>query len=194
MTAMMRQKRKQNLTITGVIVAGLLVLAPMAATPVIAASLVNSIVTDPLTGVVLEGYDPVTYFTGAEPQMGSADHEASWQGVTWHFVSPANRDAFLKHPDIYAPQYGGHCLTSLSRGYLSDGKPRLYAISGMKLYLFYSIANREAFLATEGSQPIAAADTKWLELKTDLTGAEAPVMVSEAAPAPQTTAPSGASH
>jgi hypothetical protein len=194
MAAMMRQKRKQNLTITGAVAALLLALVQVAPTPALSASLVNTIVTDPLTGVALEGYDPVTYFIGSEPQLGSADNEATWEGVTWHFVSPANRDIFLKHPDIYAPQYGGHCLTSLARGYLSDGKPRLFAITGMKLYLFYSIANREAFLAGEGKLSIAEADTKWPALKAELTGAEAPVMVGDAAATPPPEAPETASH
>ena len=55
-------------------------------------------------------------------------------------ISPiaANRDVFIRAPEIYAPQYGGHCLTSLSRGFLTDGKPRLYVIEALKLYFFYS--------------------------------------------------------
>ncbi len=62
MAAMMRQKRKQNLTITGAIVALLVAIGLGTAAPVSAAALVTTIVTDPLTGVALEGYDPVTYF------------------------------------------------------------------------------------------------------------------------------------
>ena len=188
MAAMMRQKRKQNLTITGGIVALLVVIGLSAAAPVSAAALVTTIVTDPLTGVALEGYDPVTYFIAPEPQLGSASFEASWEGVTWHFVSAANRDVFLKNPEIYAPQYGGHCLMSLSRGYLSDGKPRLYVIAGMKLYLFYSVANREAFFASGDNAAVGEADGKWPALKAQLTGAEAPVMV-EAAASPETAEP-----
>jgi YHS domain-containing protein len=181
MAAMMRQKRKQNLTISGAIVA-IVTAIWISALPAAGASLVTTIVTDPLTGVALEGYDPVTYFISPEPQLGSSDFEAVWEGVPWYFVSAANRDVFLKNPEIYAPQYGGHCLMSLSRGYLSDGKPRLYAISGMKLYLFYSLANREAFFAAGDSQPIGVADVKWPELKAGLTGAEAPVMIDAATP------------
>lgn len=188
MAAMMRQKRKQNLTITGGIVALLVAIGLGAAAPVSAAALVTTIVTDPLTGVALEGYDPVTYFIAPEPQLGSADFEASWEGVTWHFVSAANRDVFLKNPEIYAPQYGGHCLMSLSRGYLSDGKPRLYVIAGMKLYLFYSVANREAFFASGDGAAVGEANGKWPALKAQLTGAEAPVMV-EAAASPETAEP-----
>lgn len=139
--------------------------------PAQAASLVTAIVTDPLTGVALDGYDPVSYFTDADPQPGLRDFAYEWQGVPWFFASGANRDIFMRNPEIYAPQYGGHCVMSLSRGYLSDGKPRLYAIAGMKLYLFYSLANREAFLASGETRPIADADLRWPQLSKGLVGA-----------------------
>lgn len=171
MAAMMRQKRKQNLTITaaiGAVLCALLVFLPVGAR---AAALVQTIVTDPLTGVALEGYDPVSYFTEPEPVPGLPDYEYVWQGVPWYFASPANRDVFIGNPDIYAPQFGGHCVTSLSRGFLSDGKPRLFLIEGMKLYLFYSLANREAFLSG-GEQAIATAEANWSPLSEGLTGVE----------------------
>lgn len=115
-------------------------------TPLAAASLVSAIVTDPLTGIAIDGYDPVSYFTEPEPLPGRADHVYSWGGVPWYFASAANRDAFMRAPEIYAPQYGGHCAMSLARGYLTEGKPGFYVISRAQLYLFHSAANREAFL------------------------------------------------
>jgi YHS domain-containing protein len=132
-------------------------------------SLVTTVVTDPLTGVAIDGLDPVTYFTGNEPQPGKPDFEYDWQGVPWYFVSAANRDVFIRNPDIYAPQFGGHCVTSLSRGYLSDGKPRLYAIDGLKLYFFYSTANRDAYLMSK-SATLKAATENWPKLKQNLSG------------------------
>ncbi len=170
MAAMMRQKRKQNLTITALIGALLcaLLLAPMVAR---GASLVQTIVTDPLSGVAIDGYDAVSFFTEPEPQQGWPDYEYVWQGVPWYFVSAANRDVFIRNPDIYAPQFGGHCATSLSRGFLSDGKPRLYAIEQMKLYLFYSLANREAFVSTS-AVTTTSANATWYKLMPGLTGEE----------------------
>jgi YHS domain-containing protein len=174
MAAMMRQKRKQNLTITGLLIAlwlsSGLVLSPAAN----AAALVDAIVTDPLTGVALEGYDPVSYFTEPEPVQGLADYEYQWGGVPWYFASAANRDVFMRNPEIYAPQFGGHCATSLSRGYLSDGKPRLYTIVGMKLYLFYSVANREAFFKSEDIS-VRDANGGWARLSGTLTAEEGSV-------------------
>lgn len=169
MAAMMRQKRKQILTIAALIVALCGLSGPAAA-----GALVETIVTDPLTGVALEGYDPVSYFTEPTPLVGKPDYEYVWRGVPWYFASAANRDVFMRNPEVYAPQFGGHCLMSLSRGFLSDGKPRLYVIEGMKLYLFYSPANREAFLATE-DVALSAADANWSKLAAGLTGEEASV-------------------
>ena len=174
MAAMMRQKRKQNLTITRLLAAIWLLLGLGFSLPASAAALVNAIVTDPLTGVALEGYDPVSYFTEPDPVPGLPDFEFQWGGVPWYFASAANRDVFMRNPEIYAPQFGGHCVTSLSRGYLSDGKPRLYAISGMKLYLFYSVANREAFFESEETSAHAA-EGGWVQLKGTLRGEEASV-------------------
>ena len=109
---MMRQIGKQILTIAAWLL--LVVAAP-------ADGLLSTIVTDPLTGVAIDGYDPVTYFTDSEPRLGKPDFEYDWAGVPWYFVSAANRDVFMRNPTVYAPQFGGHCLMSLARGYLHGG-------------------------------------------------------------------------
>src|SRR3569623_3622585 len=143
---MMRQISEQFLTIAVCLALTLAVHAD---------GLVTAIVTDPLTGVAIEGYDPVSYFTDSEPQQGKPQFEYDWGGVPWYIERAANRDIFQRNPSVYAPQIGGHCLMSLRRGYLSDGKPRLYVIAGLRLYFFYSTAYREAILL---SKSLAIAD------------------------------------
>ena len=155
---MMRQISEQILTIVAWLALTLGVQAD---------GLVSAIVTDPLTGVAIEGYDPVSYFTDPEPQQGRPEFEYDWGGVPWYFESAANRDVFRRNPTVYAPQFGGHCLTSLSRGYLSDGKPRLYVIEAMKLYFFYSTANRDAFLLSK-ADVYARAEANWQNLSKGL--------------------------
>ncbi len=159
---MMRQIYKQILTIA-------LLLAAVAGAPVRAESVVTAIVTDPLTGVAIEGYDPVSYFTDPEPRQGVPDYEFYWNGVPWYFVSAANRDVFMRAPEVYAPQHGGHCEMSLARGFLSDGQPQIYVIEKMKLYLFYSAANREAFLIAK-KEALEDAESHWRELSKELSG------------------------
>jgi YHS domain-containing protein len=161
----MRQIGKQILTLAAL--AAFYSVASLA-TPANAGSLVTGIVTDPLTGIAIEGFDPVSYFTDAEPQPGKPDYEFEWGGVPWYFASAANRDVFMRAPEIYAPQHGGHCEMSLARGYLSDGKPRIYAVIGERLYLFYSSANRDAFLLSQASA-IKSAELEWAEFSKNFT-------------------------
>src|SRR3569833_3466291 len=118
---MMRQIGKQILTIA--LWAGLAFSAH-------AESLVTTIVTDPLTGVAIDGYDPVSYFIATEPVEGKPDFEYDWGGVPWYFASAANRDVFFRNPSIYAPQFGGHCLTGRGRGGRGGGGPRRGAGGG----------------------------------------------------------------
>ena len=133
-----------------------------------AQSVVTLIVTDPLTGIALSGMDPVSYFTEADPLPGRSDFEFIWQNVPWHFASAANRDIFAKAPEIYSPQFGGHDVMGVARGFVSDSDPRIYTMFKQRLYLFYSAANREAFLLA----PDAAgrtAEAKWPELAKTLS-------------------------
>ena len=57
-------------------------------------------------GVAIEGTDPVAYFTEGRPVEGSPEFSHHHAGVTWHFASAANRDAFAADPGRYAPQSG----------------------------------------------------------------------------------------
>lgn len=174
MAAMMRQKRKQILTISRRSALGLGLAALLVPWRAQAAGLVTTIVADPLTGAAIDGFDPVSYFLEEDPVPGNPEISHVWGGVPWYFASAANRDVFKRHPEIYAPQFGGHCAMSLSRGFLSDGKPQLHLRYKAKLYLFYSVANREAFAEI---RPAAAerAALRWQEVSQDLVGEEASV-------------------
>jgi hypothetical protein len=183
---MMRQIGKQALTIGFWLLLGVLAQAD---------ALVTTVVSDPLTGAAIDGYDAVTYFTDGEPQPGKPDYEYVWQGVPWYFESAANRDVFVRNPEIYAPQFGGHCVTALSRGYVSDGKPRLYVLEALKLYLFYSSANRDAYLLSK-DETLKSAAANWPKLMQQLigpaTGTISSAMVPDNAPASSDSASSSA--
>jgi hypothetical protein len=92
-------------------------------------------------GLAIDGVDSVSYFGEGGPTRGKPEHEASWRGARWRFVSAANRQAFLSDPAKYAPQCGGYCAFAVS---LSDndrappappGRPDLWTIIDGKLYL-----------------------------------------------------------
>ena len=165
--SMMKQISKQILTMLAFVLP-LLGAASAAIVPVQAQSVVTLIVTDPLTGVGIYGMDPVSYFTETEPQPGRGDFEYIWNNVPWHFASAANRDIFKGAPEVYAPQFGGHGAMGVARGYVADSDPRIYAVFKQRLYLFYSAANREAFLL---APDVAAqqAEARWSELSKRLS-------------------------
>lgn len=91
-------------------------------------------------GVALHGHDPVAYFTDGEAVPGAAQFEHQWHGTRWHFSNAANRDAFAKAPERYAPQFGGYCAWAVSRNYTAHIDPNAFAVVNGKRYVNYSIA------------------------------------------------------
>lgn len=164
---MMKQTSKQILTMLAFVLP-LLCMAATAVQQVQAQSVVTLIVADPLTGVGIYGMDPVSYFTEPEPQPGRADFEYIWKNVPWHFATAANRDIFKGAPEIYAPQFGGHGAMGIARGYVSDSNPAFHVVFKQRLYLFYSAANREAFLLAPDAAAIAA-EANWVALSKTLS-------------------------
>lgn len=161
---MMKQTSKQILTIIA------LSLSLLAASPVLAVSnIVTLIETDPLSGVAIGGYDPVSYFTEPQPLLGRSDLELIWAGVPWHFASAANREVFRRAPEIYAPQYGGYGAMGVARGYVSHGNPLIYRVFKERLYFFYSVANREAFLLAPDKAALDG-QAQWEKLSQQLSG------------------------
>lgn len=163
----MKQTCKQILTILAFVLP-LLGVSGVALTPARAQSVVTLIVTDPFTGIAIGGMDAVSYFTEPAPLRGRSEYEFIWKNVPWYFATAANRDIFASAPEIYAPQFGGHDVTGVSRGFISDSDASIYAVFKQRLYLFYSAANREAFLLS----PDAAgrtAEEKWPELSKNLS-------------------------
>lgn len=64
---------------------------------------------------------------------------ASYQGVIYKFSSNENKDAFLKNPSRYEPQYGGWCAYAMgSEGGKVEINPETFKIIDGKLYLFYN--------------------------------------------------------
>jgi hypothetical protein len=90
---------------------------------------------DSEAGLALMGYDPVSYFEGAQPALGDPAIGFRWHGILYHFVSEQHRKAFVARPRRYLPQYGGYCAYAVSEGTTADGDPQLWAVVDGKLYL-----------------------------------------------------------
>jgi hypothetical protein len=70
------------------------------------AATTERLVVDRHTGLALYGYDPVAYFTDAEPLVGRPEFELSYAGAVWRFRNEGNRAAFNDRPDVYMPGFG----------------------------------------------------------------------------------------
>jgi len=121
------------------------------------------LVVNPNTGLAISGFDPVAYFTDDKPMFGRPDLELQVAGAIWRFRNEGDRAAFADHPEIYAPQFGGYDPVAIANGKSVPGHPMFWAVTGQRLYLFYSDDARATFLADSG-RIIARAAHKWPEV------------------------------
>jgi YHS domain-containing protein len=86
-------------------------------------------------GLALGGYDAVAYFTDNKPVAGKKEFQTQWNGATWQFATADHREAFVKAPEKYAPQYGGYCAYAVAKGASAPGDPTLWKVMDGKLYV-----------------------------------------------------------
>jgi YHS domain-containing protein len=111
-------------------------------------------------GVILEGYDVVSYFKGDKPVMGSKEFDARYQGATYWFSTQENANLFKDHPEKYAPQYGGFCGYAVSLGKLRPVNPLIYQLYDGKLILQHTQDAYEHF-NKDLDQNVKKADENW---------------------------------
>ena len=163
MTALRRQ-RTGLWTSAGLWLAGAVLCLISAAVPQGRADHVTErVVTDSRSGLAINGFDPVAYFTDGTPILGSADFEYRAEEVIWRFRNEGNRAAFAANVHVYHPRFGGYDPIAIGRGVATAGHPEIWTISGNRLYLFYNEEARTKFLA-DPAAAITAADQKWTEV------------------------------
>lgn len=117
-------------------------------------------------GLALSGHDAVAYLREERAVKGSADHAVMWKGAVWRFASEDHRAAFEMHPRAYAPQYGGYCAWSVSRGQIASADPEAFVVHDGKLYLTHSHGVRSIW-AGDPARFIASADANWPKVLSD---------------------------
>ena len=131
------------------------------------AATTERVVVNRYSGLAIEGYDPVAYFTDERPVRGLPDFEASEAGAVWRFRNESNRASFVAHPEIYGPQFGGYDPIDLARGVTYGGNPRFWIVTGQRLYLFGREEHRAAF-AADPARFLNEAEARWPELQQGL--------------------------
>ena len=128
------------------------------------------VVVNRYSGLAIEGFDPVAYFTDSQPRPGAARFRgprvrapsgASAMRATAPPLSPI--------PEIYGPQFGGYDPVDLGRGVTYAGNPRFWAMHGDSGFIC-SAARRTAM----PSPPIPArflkdATPRWPALEQGLS-------------------------
>lgn len=124
------------------------------------ASTSERVVVNRHTGLAIDGFDPVAYFTDQRPVQGLENVELLAKGAVWRFHTPSNRAFFAASPDIYGPQFGGYDPVDLARGVAYAGRPQHWVVYGQRLYLFGREESRDAFAAAP-AQYLESAQKSW---------------------------------
>jgi hypothetical protein len=119
-------------------------------------------------GVILQGYDAVSYFKGAKPQKGLPTLAATYDGATYLFASESDKVEFVKDPKKYAPQYGGWCAFAVA-----DSKskveidPESFVIQDGRLFVFYDAlwAHTRSKWQKDPKAFLKTADANWPEVE-----------------------------
>lgn len=122
---------------------------------------------DQSIGVALGGYDPVQYFLGDRPVMGSDRFQYDWSATTWWFRDEGDMAAFRAAPEVYAPLFAGRCVFAVARGWPREGSPLHHLVWRGRLLLFADATSRIAFLA-DPDRLLAEAEKRWPTIAADL--------------------------
>jgi hypothetical protein len=131
------------------------------------AATTERLVVNRYSGLAIEGYDPVAYFTDERAVRGLPDFEAAEAGAVWRFRNDSNRASFVAHPEIYGPQFGGYDPIDLARGVTYGGNPRFWIVTGQRLYLFGLEEHRTVFVDNPGRY-LKEAEARWPGLQQGL--------------------------
>lgn len=126
------------------------------------------VVVNRFTGLAISGFDPVAYFTEAAAVRGVEQFEAVQDSAVWRFRSEGNRAAFVRHPEVYGPQFGGYDPVDVARGKVVQGLPQLWTIHAQRLYLFANESSRTAFAANPAGFA-KSAQRRWPKLRLELS-------------------------
>lgn len=87
------------------------------------------------SGVALQGYDPVAYFTDSKPVKGDPAHTSMYRGATYRFANAEHHAMFEADPAKYEPQFGGYCGYAASINKVSPIDPNYWEILDGRLVL-----------------------------------------------------------
>ena len=130
--------------------------------PGTAFSPVNAVAVAEDASVMLKGADVVAYFTENRYVQGQANNKSTYEGVTFHFASAANKALFDRDPRKYLPEYGGYCADGIAYGIPWGGDADRFKMINGKLYIFGGQGSLDAWNLDE-KRNFALAEKYWKE-------------------------------
>jgi YHS domain-containing protein len=112
--------------------------------------------------LMLQGHDPVGYFTAGKHLRGDPAIKTVHEGLTYRFASEENKQAFIKEPAKYIPQYGGFCSNGIVYAIPWGGDADSWEIIDSKLYIFGGHGSKNYFMMDQKNN-LALADKYWSE-------------------------------
>jgi YHS domain-containing protein len=97
------------------------------------------------SGVAIQGYDPIAFFSDHHPMMGKPEFTSHADGATYYFASKEHKALFDKDPMKYEPCFGGYCAYGVSHNKLAHVDVEAFQIVDGKLYMQYSKSVRDSF-------------------------------------------------
>jgi len=112
------------------------------------------------SGVAIQGYDPVAFFTDNRPLKGSPQFQSEYRGATYYFVSGEHKATFDKEPAKYEPQFGGYCAYGASTGRKAPIKIEAWQIVNGRLLMQYDLDIKSKFNQDQQGN-LRKADQNW---------------------------------
>src|SRR3954447_16753769 len=86
-------------------------------------------------GVIIDGYDPVAFFTDNKPVKGDAKFQYTYEDAIYYFMSQEHLDMFKANPEKYKPQFGGWCAYAVSLGRVAPIDVNTFSIVNGRLVI-----------------------------------------------------------
>ena len=112
------------------------------------------------SGVAIQGYDPVAFFTEHKPVKGVQQFHSEYNGAKYLFALADDKAAFDKEPAKYEPQFGGYCAYGASRGKTVPIKIEAWQIVNDRLLMQYDLDIKGEFNKDQQGT-LKKADQNW---------------------------------
>jgi len=125
-----------------------------------ALSQTKTLVNTDKSGLALQGYDPVAFFTEGKPVKGKPEFSSTNNMATYYFASVEDKSLFEKGPARYEPVFGGYCAFGVSKNRLVPIDVEAFQIVDGQLLLQYSKGARDNFNKDTAGN-LAKAKSNW---------------------------------